>query len=212
MTIGPVVSLPHLGRVVWDDFEESRMDTQRQRQDVTALVVYESMYGNTHAVAEAIAHGLGPDVVARVVPVEQADAATVGGVDLLVVGGPTHAHGLSRPRTRTAAIEAAAKPDAELEVDPDAEGEGLRDWFDELTSDVHHAAAFDTRMHGPALLTGRASKGIAKRLVAHGATLVVEPESFLVTKQNELLPDEMEHARAWGTTLAGALQAARASA
>ena len=60
-------------------------------------------------------------------------------------------------------------------------------------------------MHGPALVTGRASKGIAKRLVAHGAALLVEPESFLVTKHNELEPDEIEHAREWGVTLAGAL-------
>ena len=186
------------------------MDTQRH--DMTALVVYESMYGNTHAVAEAVAQGLAPDVAARVVPVEQADAVTVGGVDVVVVGGPTHAHGLSRPSTRTAAIEAAAKPGSELEVDPDAEGPGLRSWFDELSVDLHHAAAFDTRMHGPALFTGRASKGIAKGLAAHGATLVVEPESFLVTKQNELLPEEIDHARAWGAKLADALRVVRASA
>jgi hypothetical protein len=170
-----------------------------------ALVVYESMYGNTHAVAGAIADGLGPDVDTEVVPVERADASALEGVDLLVLGGPTHAHGMSRPSTRAAAMEAAAKPAADLEVDNGAEGPGLRDWFDHLDVDLPRAAAFDTRMHGPALVTGRASKGIAKRLVAHGATLLAEPKSFLVTKHNELEPDETEHAREWGVTLAGAL-------
>src|SRR5215207_10325444 len=155
---------------------------------MNAVVVYESMYGNTHAIADAIADGLGVDIPVRVVPVDRVEARDLDGVDLLVVGGPTHVHGMSRESTRKAAIDAAAKPGAALEVDADAEGPGLREWFDHLAVEVHHAAAFDTRMTGPAVFTGRASKAIARRLYAHGATLVVDPESFLVTKQNELLP------------------------
>ena len=57
-----------------------------------ALVVYESMYGNTHAVADALADVLGPDVDVR--PVHEAGSVP-GDVDLLVVGGPTHMHGLT---------------------------------------------------------------------------------------------------------------------
>ena len=45
-----------------------------------ALVIHESMYGNTHAVADAIAIGLGPDVSVRVVPVDQADASALEAV------------------------------------------------------------------------------------------------------------------------------------
>jgi hypothetical protein len=136
-----------------------------------------------------------------VVPVDSADQSLLDSAELLVVGGPTHVHGMSRPGTRKAAIEAAEKPDAGLELDPDAEGPGLRDWFDSLDRAGVMAAAFDTRMHGPPALTGRASKGIARRLRSHGATLVVEPQSFIVTKDNHLEPDEEARAAEWGVEL-----------
>ena len=69
------------------------------------------------------------------------------------------------------------------------------------------SAAFDTRLKAPAALTGRASKGIAKRLRAHGSTLVAEPMSFLVTKENRLVDDEATHARGWGAQVAAAAAA-----
>lgn len=176
-----------------------------------ALIVYESMYGNTHLVADAIADGLRPVAEVEVVPVEVATRARVADADLLVVGGPTHVHGLSRASTRKAAVEAAEKPGRELDVDPDAEGPGLRDWFETLVDLTGPAAAFDTRADASPVLTGRASKGIARRLRHAGATVVVPPESFLVTKADELVPDELDHARAWGARLAGELTAASTS-
>jgi hypothetical protein len=69
------------------------------------------------------------------------------------------------------------------------------------------AAAFDTRIDGPALLTGRASKGIGRRLAHLGYDLVADPESFLVDKQNHLQPGEAERAVAWGAALALSLAA-----
>ena len=75
-----------------------------------AVVVYESMYGNTHLVADAIGAGLSTVCDVSVVPVAQADPAVLAGADLVVIGGPTHAHGMSRPSTRKAAVEAAGKP------------------------------------------------------------------------------------------------------
>ena len=169
-----------------------------------ALVVYESMYGNTHHVAEAIADGIRLDAEVEVVPVRKADAALLGDVDLLVVGGPTHIHGMSRPSTRKGAIEAAAKPDADLDVDPDAAGPGLRDWFDGVARVPGRAAAFDTRRTGPAAVTGRASKGIARHLRHAGARLVAEPESFLVTKDEVPVEGELDRARHWGAGLTAA--------
>jgi Flavodoxin len=167
-----------------------------------ALIVYESMYGNTHAVADHIAEGLSPLFDTTVVPVSGATPHLVAATDLLVVGGPTHVHGMSRKTTRTAARDAAEK-DAGLELDPEAEGPGLRDWFDDI-EDGHRiaAAAFDTRIDAPAALTGRAAKGIARRLKDHGFQLVVKPESFLVDKHNNLLESEVERATAWGAALA----------
>ena len=165
-----------------------------------AVVVYESMYGNTHLIADAIAAGLGDGDV-RVLPVGDATADVLRDADLVVVGGPTHAHGMTRASTRAAAKEAAEKPGSDLEMDPDSEGPGLRDWFRDLEGLPGAAAAFDTRMDAPAAFTGRASKGIAKQLRHHGGTLVAEPESFLVTKETHLEPDEAGRARQWGETL-----------
>jgi hypothetical protein len=172
-----------------------------------AVVVYESMYGNTHLVADEIARGLREGSVddVTVVPVDDASQQVVADADLLLVGGPTHVHGMSRENTRQAAVEAARKPGSDLTVDEDAEGPGLREWFDARGPISKSAAAFDTRLKGPPALTGRASKGIAKRLREHGCTLVLEPESFLVTKENHLLDHEIEHARTWGAQLAAAV-------
>ena len=87
-------------------------------------------------------------------------------------------------------------------LDADAEGPGLREWFDSLGARPTAAAAFDTRADAPAAFTGRASKGIAKRLRTHGFTLIADPESFLVTKQNRLVEHEVTHAREWGARVA----------
>ena len=167
-----------------------------------AVVVYESMYGNTHLVADAVAEGLAPVGEVEVVPVEGATEAVLAAADLVVVGGPTHVHGMSTKMSRRGATEDAAKPDKDLTLDPDAEGPGLRDWFEAVGALPVRAAAFDTRMEGPPAFTGRASKGIAKRLRKHGCELVVEPMSFLVTKDNHLVDEERDHARNWGTALA----------
>jgi menaquinone-dependent protoporphyrinogen IX oxidase len=53
-----------------------------------ALVVYESMYGNTHAIAEAIGRGLARPAEVEIVPVGRLDEVAIGASDLLVVGGP----------------------------------------------------------------------------------------------------------------------------
>lgn len=170
-----------------------------------AVVVYESIYGNTDRLAHAIAKGLAARVdEVQVVPVEGADEETVRTADLVVVGGPTHMHGMSSERSRKMGIDAAAKDD-ELELDPDAEGPGLRDWFEQLPETHAQAAAFDTRFDGPPLVTGRASKGIARRLRHHGFEIVAEPESFLVDKQNHLQADQLDRGREWGAGLATTL-------
>jgi Flavodoxin domain len=165
-------------------------------------VVYESMYGNTHLIADAIASGLDLSDGVEVLPVARADQSILELADLVVVGGPTHVHGMSRASTRTSALEAARKPGSTLQADPDAADVGLRDWFESLGDISGRAAAFDTRVSAPIALTGHAAKGIAKLLRHRGMDVVAEPESFLVDKQNRLLPGEEERARAWGEHLA----------
>lgn len=163
-----------------------------------AVVVYESMYGNTHLIADAIGAGLRSTFDVTVVPVSQAGPAVLVGADLVVVGGPTHVHGMSRASTRKGAAEAVAKPDSGLKVEPDALGLGLREWFGSLGHYPAKAAAFDTRMQGPSSFTGRASRRVARLLRAHGFDVAMEPESFLVTKQNQLVAHESARAREWG--------------
>ena len=172
-----------------------------------AVVVYESMYGNTHQVADAIGAGLRTAFDVSVVPVSKAAPAVLADAGLVVVGGPTHAHGMSRAATRQAAVKAANSPASDLKVEPDALGPGLRDWFGSLGRYPVKAAGFDTRMHGPAALTGRASVRVSRLLRAHGFDVVTRPESFLVSKQDRLEPEETTRARDWGTKLAAGVMA-----
>jgi Flavodoxin domain len=167
-----------------------------------ALVVYESMYGNTRHVAEAIARGIDDSGTVRVVPVSLAEAQTLADFDLVVVGGPTHVHGMSRASTRQAAGDAATASAGDLVMETDSTSEGVREWLASLSRMTGRAAAFDTRLDAAPLLTGRASKGIAKMLRAAGLELVLEPESFLVDKDTHLLAGEEQRARAWGARLA----------
>ena len=168
-----------------------------------AVVIYESMYGNTHRIASAIAEGLRSHVEAVVVPVREAQSPLVESADVVVVGGPTHAHGMSRSATRKGAVVAAEKPGSDLVLDNDAvpDALGLREWFASLGRIATDAAAFDTRLNHAAALTGRASKGIARKLRQHGATLISDPQSFFVTKHNDLEPNEEARARDWGAQL-----------
>jgi hypothetical protein len=170
-----------------------------------AVVVYESMYGNTHLIADAIGAGLRTAFDVSVVPVSQASPAVLADADLVVVGGPTHAHGMSRDATRKSAVKAADKAISPLTVEPDALGPGLREWFGSLDRYPVKAAAFDTRVHGPAALTGRASKGVAHQLREHDFDVVAAPESFLVTKKDRLEPQETARAREWGASLAAGI-------
>src|SRR5689334_20719676 len=71
-----------------------------------ALVVYESMFGNTEKVARAVADGLSETFDVTVADVTGMPGTV--GVDLLVLGGPTHALGLSRPATRAQATQQGA--------------------------------------------------------------------------------------------------------
>ena len=169
-----------------------------------ALVIYESMYGNTHALAEAIGRGLGTRWTASIVPVAHADEQNLAAFDLLVVGGPTHVHGMSWDSTRHSAADAAAEPDSRLRLDPDAAGVGVRDWLHGLSAQSGMAAAFDTRVDAPSVVTGRAATGIAHLLERVGFSMARAPQSFLVTRETLLATGEIERAEAWGSAL-GAL-------
>lgn len=166
-----------------------------------ALVVYESMYGNTKRIAEAIAEGIAGHMKVETIEVALAPMVIEADVALLVVGGPTHVHGMTTPFTRGQAIKQAQTPVV-------SEGIGLREWLDEArpigTAAV--ACAFDTRIKGAAILTGSAAGGFAKKLRASGFRVLTPAESFFIAtkapQDDALLEGELEHARAWGSEIA----------
>lgn len=148
------------------------------------LVVYDTAYGNTAAVAAAIREGLGADASAR--EVETLKPEDMKGVDLLVVGSPTQG---GRPTGST------------------------MDWVQSLPF-VHDsdAAVFDTRLGGdevawlPRVLMGAigyAAPRIAKTLASKGYSIVGDQQGFVVTaKEGPLQDGELARARKWGQELA----------
>ncbi len=168
-----------------------------------AVVVYESMFGNTEAVARAVAEGLAERVAVGVADVDDdaAAPAALGDVDLLVVGGPTHAFGMTRPATRADAVERASG-------DVSRRARGLRAWVGSVPRQprARFAAAFDTRVTKVRPLPGSAARGAAKVLRHAGFRMLVPPASFYVGDVEGPLDDgELDRARAWGRTLADAL-------
>jgi Flavodoxin domain len=164
-----------------------------------ALVVYESMYGNTAQIAEAIAESLRTQgSVVEAGPVTEIGPSQAAGADLLLIGGPTHVHGMSRLSTRQTAVDDERNTFTEPTLAP-----GLREWMDDLPpGEQRLAAAFDTRIDKPAFLTGSAAKGMARRLEKQDYRLVTGPESFFVSTENSLLEGEVGRATAWAASLA----------
>ncbi|MGN8551355.1 UNVERIFIED_CONTAM: flavodoxin domain-containing protein [Microbacterium sp. SLM126] len=168
---------------------------------MNALIVYESMFGNTRAVAEAIADGLktsGVDVrmtLAYDAPADLSDYA------LVIVGAPTHAHSLPRTTSRTEAAEWAADPTKELTLEPMAGASGVREWLKRiaLVGDPHFAV-FSTRADIPSIFSGDACKAMTKGLKRRLARVDTHAD-FLVGLDNRLLEGEKTRAREWASGL-----------
>jgi hypothetical protein len=118
-----------------------------------ALLVYESMFGNTEEVARAVAVGLAEGLDVEVHEVSTAPEQVTGLVDLIVVGGPTHAFSLSRPATRADALAKGATR-GERDI-------GVREWLTGLRARPHLElmATFDTRTERVRRLPGSAAQG-----------------------------------------------------
>jgi hypothetical protein len=119
---------------------------------------------------------------------------------LVLVGGPTHVHGMSRPQTRDEAAAWTHDPARHLSLEPGAPGIGIREWLDGLTGPVGRFLAFDTRADTSRLLSGSAATHIQKLLRRAGGDAVAESESFLV-HDNELDAGELARAEALGARL-----------
>jgi hypothetical protein len=159
-----------------------------------AIVVYESLWGNTAAIAHAIAAGIGPG--ARALSTAEATDTELAGVDLVVAGAPVHAFSLPSERTRQNAIPNPAK----AQKPPDLSHPPLRSWLAALPKGRGRSAAFDTRFRWT---PGGATSRIVRALESAGYPQVSKAQHFIVTGgQGPLREGELERARAWGAELA----------
>jgi len=151
-----------------------------------ALVVYDSVYGNTKAIAEAIGVALDPGYKVEVLHLNEAGSGWWQGLSVLVVGSPTQIATLTKDMNKF------------LKQIPGRGLAGVK------------VAAFDTRLtieeieEHPVLPTfvkifGYAAKPVARRLKRKGGEVVVAPEGFLVVgNEGPLVEGELERAAAWG--------------
>ena len=153
------------------------------------VVIYDSKFGNTEKIGQAIGRGLGALGDVRVMSTGEATLA--GRPDLLFLGGPTQNHGASP---------------------------GLREFVKALPAALRGvpAAAFDTRYRGPSWLTGSAAAQAAKAVRKAGGDPAAEPESFFIVRKGPLErqtlePGEIERAEQWAAAVAGAANGGRQS-
>lgn len=158
------------------------------------LIVYDTVYGNTQQLAEAMARALAATAAVRLERAEALSRIDAAGIDLLIVGGPTHRRRISAP---LAAVLGATGRDA---------FRGTR------------AAAFDTRYRMSAWLTGSAARRIARQLKKRGARQAAPRESFFMQRDappkgrkrrhelERLEPGEVERAARWAAELAQGLE------
>jgi len=163
--------------------------------EVVAIVVYESHWGNTAAVAQAIADGLGDG--ARAVDTDEASA--VLHPDLIVAGAPVIAFGLPRLAMRT-----QLAGDAKAPVPADLSHPLLREWLDSMPPGNGWCAAFETRIWWS---PRGATSAIESKLKRAGFQRLAPRERFIVAGAYGPLRDgELERARGWGASLSELLR------
>jgi flavodoxin I len=140
-----------------------------------ALIVYDSVYGNTEKIARAIAEAITPSNEVKVVQAGEANPSELASIDLLIVGSPTHG---SRP---TPPIK------------------DLLNKVPKLSLQGINVAAFDTRITTKLVgVFGYAAGRIARNLKGKGGTLIASPEGFFVTSSKGPLKEgELERAAGW---------------
>jgi len=184
------------------------------------VIVYESLFGDTREIAEAIAGGVtqaDPDGEVACVSVLEASLADVAQATFLIAGGPTQFFGMaSRTKSGTWLREedhASGRSRSGQALEPGVGGETLHEWLNHLPEATlgSKAAAFDTRLDN--LLSGGAAGGIARRLRGRLYDVIAEPEGFVVEDMEGPLRDgELDRATAWGSRVAHeAKQASRTS-
>jgi hypothetical protein len=159
-----------------------------------AVVVYESLWGNTAAIARAIAEGIGPE--AQALSTAEATPEALQGVDLIVGGSPLFAFRLPTDEMR----ENIRSKTNTFSTPPDLSAPSMRDWLETVPTGQGQCAGFETRIW---LSPGSAAKAIQKSLEKSGYAPIIRPKRFRVTGMTgPLKAGEIERARKWGARLA----------
>jgi hypothetical protein len=163
---------------------------------VKAVVVYESLWGNTAAIARAIAEGIGPE--ARALTTTEATPEAIAGTDLIVAGAPLIAFRLPTEKMRESLRANKAGQPA-----PDLSNPSMRSWLATLPAGHGRSSAFETRFRWS---PGSAASAIVRGLARAGYRQVAKANRFIVKGTYGPLRDgEIERARQWGAELAKAL-------
>ena len=159
-----------------------------------AVVVYESLWGNTAAVARAIAEGIGNG--ANALSTAEATPEALANADLIVAGSPLFAFRLPTEDVR----DTIRKKAATFPKPPDFSHPSLRSWLEKLPPGKGRSAAFETRIWWS---LGGATGAILKGLKNAGYAPIARGKRFTVAGMvGPLKPGELDRARAWGAKLA----------
>jgi len=162
-----------------------------------AIVVYESHWGNTAAVARAIADGLGPE--ARALTTDEATRDALQGVDLIVAGAPVMAFRLPTEGT----LDSLANKPAKDGKAPDTSHPAMRSWLGDLPVGHGRGASFETGLRWS---PGGATGAIESELRRSGYASITRSRRFVVTgTTGPLKTGEIERAHAWGAELAAVM-------
>jgi hypothetical protein len=165
---------------------------------MTVWIVAESMFGSTREAAEQMAAGIRhvmPSTAVEVHDVAKSRLVLPDDVTLLIVGGPTHAFGMSRESTREDAHRRGSTAETAM---------GVREWLDVVSIARPHlpVVSFDTRV-ARHLVPGSAAKAIARRLRRLGCYLLEAPVTFYVDEvMGPLSEGEADRAHAFGQMVA----------
>ena len=173
------------------------------QEAVRALVAYESLFGATRLVAEAIAEGLfegGAQVACR--SIREVEAAEPGAFRLVVLGAPTHARTLPTPASRLEGERWLEHRMRGHRLEPRATESGVREWIPRASLFGRRVAAFTTRADLPRLVSGSATHAIERLARSQGARVPVPGFEGRIDDRGALLPGEEDRARAWGRSLA----------
>jgi hypothetical protein len=159
------------------------------------VVVYESHWGNTAAVARAIADGYGPP--AQVLTTDEASPAAVADADLIIAGAPVMAFSLPSDR-----MLATLVGDKKAPSPPDMSHPSMRSWLDQLPVGHGRSAQFETGLRWS---PGGATGAIGHKLEQAGYKRLGRSQRFVVKgSYGPLREGELERARRWGAEIAAA--------